>query len=169
MKRKFFPVCLKTALAAVIICYFTAPAAMARPGKGSQVMDVIRKYDGCDGVESVTLGPFLMGIARMAVSREECADFLKYIDRMAIFVAAGADDRLKSEIAADLGKGLEAYETAVEMKDDGDDMTIYFSIPEHDAVSEMVLVSDSEMSVILLSGDMPLSELAFIAAGASGY
>ena len=58
---------------------------------------------------------------------------------------------------------------AVEMKDDGDDMTIYFSIPEHDAVSEMVLVSDSEMSVILLSGDMPLSELAFIAAGTSGY
>ena len=52
------------------------------------------------------------------------------------------------------------------MKDGEDDMAIYFSMPSDDIVSEMVLVSGSELAVILMIGDMPVSELKNIAAEA---
>ena len=101
-----------------------------------------------------------------AASDEEGADFMKYLDRMAIFSAEEADSCLKADISADLAKALDGYETAMEMKDGEDDMAIYFSMPSDDIVSEMVLVSDSELAVILMIGDMPVSELKNIAAEA---
>lgn len=166
MKTNFVSLCLKVLLAVTVLCQVSAPAVSAKPGKDSRVMDVIRKYGRCDGVGSITIGPFLMGIARKAASDEEGADFMKYLNRMAIFSAEEADSCLKADISADLAKALDGYETAMEMKDGEDDMAIYFSMPSDDIVSEMVLVSDSELAVILMIGEMPVSELKNIAAEA---
>ena len=167
MKRNFMSVCLKFAVAVFAIGLVSAPVMQARPGKHSQIMKVIRKYDGCDGVESIVLGSFLMGIARMAASDDEGGDILKYIDKMAVFSAEEAAPGLKNDISADLGKALEGYETAMEMKDGEDSMSIYFNMPSDDTVSEMAIVSDSELAVILMLGDMPVSELENIAREAS--
>ena len=106
MKTNFVSLCLKVLLAVTVLCQVSAPAVSAKPGKDSRVMDVIRKYGRCDGVGSITIGPFLMGIARKAASDEEGADFMKYLNRMAIFSAEEADSCLKADISADLAKAL---------------------------------------------------------------
>ena len=86
---------------------------------------------------------------------------------MAILSADEAGPGLKNNISSDLEKALEGYEKAVEVKDGEDDMTIYITMPAGDSVSEMVIVSRSEPAVILMLGDMPVSELENIAREAS--
>ena len=71
--------CMKVAVAVLALGFVSAPVMQARSGKHSQIMKVIRKYDGCDGVESIVIGSFLMGIARLASSGEEGDEILKYI------------------------------------------------------------------------------------------
>ena len=167
MRTYFVSFCMKVAVAVLALGFVSAPVMQARSGKHSQIMKVIRKYDGCDGVESIVIGSFLMGIARLASSGEEGDEILKYIDKMARLSADEAGPGLKNNISSDLEKALEGYEKAVEVKDGEDDMTIYITMPAGDSVSEMVIVSRSEPAVILMLGDMPVSELENIAREAS--
>ena len=118
-------------------------------------------------MDSIVLGPFLMWIARLAASGDEEAEILKHVDRMAVFSAAQTEDGLRPEIERDLKQALDGYETFVEMKDGEEDMTVYVNMPAENVISEMVLVSRSELSVIVMTGDLPVSVLENIVADAS--
>lgn len=154
-------------LVTVLVFITCAPSAQARKSVSSDVMKVIQKYDRCDGVDSIVLGPFLMWIARLAASGDEEAEILKHVDRMAVFSAAQTEDGLRPEIERDLKLALDGYETFVEMKDGEEDMTVYMNMPAENVISEMVLVSRSELSVIVMTGDLPVSVLENIVADAS--
>lgn len=112
----------------MILLLPTSAILSADADRISPVMDVIRKYGCCDGVMSVRLGSFLLGIAKMIVPDEDDGELIKYFDRVTV-------------LSAD-----------------------YLSMQNDEVISEMVLVSDSEMALIFIAGDMPVSELQKIIA-----
>ena len=79
-------------------------------------------------------------------------------------IRKNAEDMMKERIRSDLKKALNGYKTLMEMRDGDDDMTVYLSMQNEEVISEMVLVSDSEMALIFIAGDMPVSELQRIIA-----
>lgn len=160
---------LKIAAVAAAVFMISSPAVMSKPKchVDSPVMDVVIKYEDCEGVEAFNLGSFLLGIARMAASDEDGGQVLKYLSRMAVFSAEDAPADLQKKIKADLDAAVASYETAMEMKDGEDDMSILVKRKGEDIVSEMVLVSNSDLSVIVMIGEMPVSELEMIASEAS--
>ena len=91
-------------------------------------------------------------------------ELIKYFDRVAVLSADSAEDMMKERIRSDLKKALNGYKTLMEMRDGDDDMTVYLSMQNEEVISEMVLVSDSEMALIFIAGDMPVSELQRIIA-----
>lgn len=157
MKRMFL--ILLTAVSA--ICMLSPVQMSARPGNDSQVQKVIRKYSSCDGVESINLGSFLLGIAKAATEDDGGSDFLKYVDRMSIFSGEDATASMKENIACDFDKALssDGYEKVMEMKDGDDDMTIYCQMADADTISEMVMYSRREVAVIFIKGSIPVSEI----------
>ncbi len=167
MKTYITSFLMKVLCAVSVVFLLSAGVVSARSKSCSKVLRVIHEYGNCEGVESINLGPFLLGIAKMAASDEDGAEFMRYLDRMAVFSAEDASDRLKKDISDDLGEALKEYETAMEMKDGEDDMSVYFSKANGNVVREMVLVSRSEPAVILMIGHMPVAELEKIAAEAS--
>lgn len=165
MKRMFL--ILLTAVSAM--CCMLYPVQMsARSGNDGQVQKVIRKYSSCDGVESINLGSFLLGIAKAASEEDGDSDFLKYVDRMSIFSGEDATASMKSDIADDFEKAFvsDGYEKMMEMKDGDDDMTIYCLMADAGTISEMVMYSRSEVAVILIKGSIPVSEMDKIIAEA---
>ena len=154
----------KVVMAVMILLLPTSAILSAGADRISPVMDVIRKYRCCDGVMSVRLGSFLLGIAKMIVPDEDGGELIKYFDRVAVLSADSADDMMKERIRSDLKKALNGYETLMEMREGDDDMTVYLSMQNEEVISEMVLVSDSEMALIFIAGDMPVSELQKIIA-----
>ena len=118
----------KVVMAVMILLLPTSAILSAGADRISPVMDVIRKYGCCDGVMSVRLGSFLLGIAKMIVPDEDDGELIKYFDRVTV-------------LSAD-----------------------YLSMQNDEVISEMVLVSDFEMALIFIAGDMPVSELQKIIA-----
>ena len=55
----------------------------------------------------------------------------------------------------------------MEMKDGEDEMSVYIRQKNEDVISEIVIVSRSELAVIVMIGDMPVSELEKIVTEAS--
>ena len=169
MKKKITLHLLKivSAVSAGLFAFGTALSANPKDSGDTSVLSVIHKYEGKDGVDAINMGPFLLGIARMAAGNEEGAEFLDYLDRMAVFSADGVSSRLRTEITGDLDRTLEGYSPAMEMKDGEDEMSVYIRQKNEDVISEIVIVSRSELAVIVMIGDIPVSELEKIVTEAS--
>ena len=169
MKKKITLHLLKivSAVSAGLFAFGTALSANPKDSRDTSVLSVIHKYEGKDGVDAINMGPFLLGIARMAAGNEEGAEFLDYLDRMAVFSADGVSSGLRTEITGDLDRALEGYSPAMEMKDGEDEMSVYIRQKNEDVISEIVIVSRSELAVIVMIGDMPVSELEKIVTEAS--
>ena len=169
MKKKITLHLLKivSAVSAGLFAFGTALSANPKDSGDTSVLSVIHKYEGKDGVDAINMGPFLLGIARMAAGNEEGAEFLDYLDRMAVFSADGVSSGLRTEITGDLDRALEGYSPAMEMKDGEDEMSVYIRQKNEDVISEIVIVSRSELAVIVMIGDMPVSELEKIVTEAS--
>ena len=169
MKKKITLHLLKivSAVSAGLFAFGTALSANPKDSGDTSVLSVIHKYEGKDGVDAINMGPFLLGIARMAAGNEEGAEFLNYLDRMAVFSADGVSSGLRTEITGDLDRTLEGYSPAMEMKDGEDEMSVYIRQKNEDVISEIVIVSRSELAVIVMIGDMPVSELEKIVTEAS--
>ena len=169
MKKKITLHLLKivSAVSAGLFAFGTVLSANPKDSGDTSVLSVIHKYEGKDGVDAINMGPFLLGIARMAAGNEEGAEFLDYLDRMAVFSADGVSSGLRTEITGDLDRALEGYSPAMEMKDGEDEMSVYIRQKNEDVISEIVIVSRSELAVIVMIGDMPVSELEKIVTEAS--
>lgn len=150
------------ALAGVVLVSVALQSAVTLQARSvkSPLTEVLQRYESEDGVESVQIGGFLLGIAKTAMKGEEEGEILKYLDRMTVFSAGNASASLKAALVEDLEKVLKDYQKAVEMKDDGDDMTIWFKMQGEDVVSEMLMFSGSETAVILMQGEIPVEVLA---------
>ena len=117
-------------------------------------------------VETVNIGPFFLGIAKMAAGDEEGSEFLRYVDRMAVFSAEDATQELRSAVSEDLSSALAGYEKGIEVTDEDEQMAIYFRRHD-DSVKEMVIYSIPDMAVIVMHGNFPVSELEKIATDAA--
>ena len=75
MKKKITLHLLKivSAVSAGLFAFGTALSANPKDSGDTSVLSVIHKYEGKDGVDAINMGPFLLGIARMAAGNEEGA------------------------------------------------------------------------------------------------
>lgn len=170
MKTGFSGFIIRSFAAVLAALVLSAPATDAKRKEKATcraaVMSVIHKYDGCDGVETVNIGPFFLGIAKMAAGGEEGSEFLRYVDRMAVFSAEDATQELRSAVSEDLSSALAGYEKGIEVTDEDEQMAIYFRRHD-DSVKEMVIYSIPDMAVIVMHGNFPVSELEKIATDAA--
>ena len=83
---------------------------------------------------------------------------------MAIFSAEEADAETKGKFMDELDAILTGYEKAMEMQDGEDSLSIWLKMKDEETISEMVMVAGSDASVILMRGQIPLSEMGNIIA-----
>lgn len=159
--KKFFAVIALTAILGGISLEMQAKKRL-----GSPVIEIMKKYGGAEGVEAVNLGGFMLGLAKMASIGKEGAEFLSCLDKMAVFTAEDSPEHLKEVIVSDVRKALSGYEKMMEMKDDGADFTIYVLMKAPETVSEMVMVSESDVVMIYMEGEIPVSEIDRMAESA---
>ena len=150
-----------TVLTALMLLPSAAHPEMQAKGRNS-VIGVIQKYDNSDGVESINIGPFLMKIARTAAD-DEGKKYLKHLNRMIIFSAEEVSGQIRERIADDFRTALRDYETLMDVTDEEDKVTICIKRESEETISEMVIYVESELTAIVMSGKIPVSEIQSIA------
>lgn len=129
------------------------------------VRALVHKYRQYDGVETINIGGLLMAVARITCDGED-AEILKHIDKVTVFSAEEASQDLKSEISRDFGNLLSdrmtGFEKMMEVKDSGDEMSVFVKMSGDDAISELLMVSRSEAVIVYIVGQIPLSLLSKI-------
>lgn len=150
------------ALAAAVFTFTCSPAISRDSNSGQAAIRLMERYDSEDGVEYLHIGSFLLGIAKSFVPGEE-GEIIKYLDNMAIFSAEDASADVQERFLKELDSAMEGYQKLIEVKDGGDDMTIYFINKDEDSISQLMLVTRSEASVIYMNGDIPVDVLKKIA------
>jgi|GEM_PF-4135923 hypothetical protein len=135
-----------------------ATSFVAQAKDGSPVVNVLEKYEDRPGVESFSLGKFLIGIARSA-SDSEGRELLRYLDRIFIFDGEDASSDVKGMLLKDLTAALDRYERMMEFRDEEDSFVVYCRMNGEDIIKEMVMVAEKDMAVILFGGDIPLSKM----------
>lgn len=151
------------ALAAVSLTLVCVPAISRNNNSGQAAIRLMERYDDEEGVEYLRIGSFLLGIAKSFVTGEE-KEIIKYLDDMAIFSAEDATAEVQERFLKELDSAMEGYQKLLEVKEDGDDMTIYFLKKDEDTVAQMMLVTRSEASVIYMNGKIPVAVLKKMAA-----
>ena len=159
--KKIFMAVILTAIAIGAAC---TDISAKKSDDSSRIIALMQKYDDENGVEAMNINGFLLGIAKAAAKNEEGSEWIKYLDRMAIFSAEEAEAGLKEKFMNELYPILESYEKIMEMKDEEDSMSIWLKMKDEETISEMVIVADSDASVIMMCGKIPLSEMGKIVA-----
>lgn len=143
------------------------------PGKVSaddSVAGVMKSYRSCSGVHYVNVNSFLLRVASLISGDDDAREILGCLDRVSVVYAEDASEDLKREIMDSVNIELEnGYEIMTEVKDSADDLTVWCRLI-NERISEMVVVSDSESSVIYLKSrgkGMPVSEIAQFVSGGS--
>lgn len=159
--KKIFMAVILTAIAFGTAC---TDISAKKSNDGSRIIALMQKYDGEKGVEAMNINGFLLGIAKAAAKGEEGSEWIKYLDHMAIFSAEEADAETKGKFMDELDAILTGYEKAMEMQDGEDSLSIWLKMKDEGTISEMVMVAGSDASVILMRGQIPLSEMGNIIA-----
>ena len=153
-----------TVIAAVLYGISFMTAAEIRPAQKS-VIAVMKTYDSVDGVEFINIGPLLMNLARLSAGDD--GDFMKYLDRMAVFSASDVPEKQMRKMVDDFQASLSGYEPLLQASEENENVTIYIAKKDDKTISEMVVYAqDSELAVIVMKGEIPVSEIENMASDA---
>lgn len=151
-------------IAAVLSGISFMTAAEVRPEQKS-VIAVMKTYDSVDGVEFINIGPLLMNLARLSAGDD--GDFMKYLDRMAVFSASDVPEKQMRKMVDDFQASLSGYEPLLQASEENENVTIYIAKKDDKTISEMVVYAqDSELAVIVMKGEIPVSEIENMASDA---
>ena len=151
-------------IAAVLSGISFMTAAEVRPEQKS-VIAVMKTYDSVDGVEFINIGPMLMNLARLSAGDD--GDFMKYLDRMAVFSASDVPEKQMRKMVDDFQASLSGYEPLLQASEENENVTIYIAKKDEKTISEMVVYAqDSELAVIVMKGEIPVSEIENMASDA---
>lgn len=151
-------------IAAVLSGISFMTAAEVRPEQKS-VIAVMKTYDSVDGVEFINIGPLLMNLARLSAGDD--GDFMKYLDRMAVFSASDVPEKQMRKMVDDFQASLSGYEPLLQASEENENVTIYIAKKDEKTISEMVVYAqDSELAVIVMKGEIPVSEIENMASDA---
>ena len=151
-------------IAAVLSGISFMTAAQVRPAQKS-VIAVMKTYDSVDGVEFINIGPMLMNLARLSAGDD--GDFMKYLDRMAVFSASDVPEKQMRKMVDDFQASLSGYEPLLQASEENENVTIYIAKKDEKTISEMVVYAqDSELAVIVMKGEIPVSEIENMASDA---
>ena len=153
-----------TVIAAVLYGISFMTAAEIRPAQKS-VIAVMKTYDSVDGVEFINIGPMLMNLARHSAGED--GDFMKYLDRMAVFSASDVPEKQMRKMVDDFQASLSGYEPLLQASEENENVTIYIAKKDEKTISEMIVYAqDSELAVIVMKGEIPVSEIENMASDA---
>ena len=151
-------------IAAVLSGISFMTAEEVRPEQKS-VIAVMKTYDSVDGVEFINIGPLLMNLARLSAGDD--GDFMKYLDRMAVFSASDVPEKQMRKMVDDFQASLSGYEPLLQASEENENVTIYIAKKDEKTISEMVVYAqDSELAVIVMKGEIPVSEIENMASDA---
>ena len=151
-------------IAAVLSGITFMTAAEVRPEQKS-VIAVMKTYDSVDGVEFINIGPLLMSLARHSAGED--GDFMKHLDRMAVFSASDVPEKQMRKMVDDFHASLSGYEPLLQASEENENVTIYIAKKDEKTISEMVVYAqDSELAVIVMKGEIPVSEIENMASDA---
>ena len=151
-------------IAAVLSGISFMTAAEVRPEQKS-VIAVMKTYDSVDGVEFINIGPLLMNLARLSAGDD--GDFMKYLDRMAVFSASDVPEKQMRKMVDDFQASRSGYEPRLQASEENENVTIYIAKKDEKTISEMVVYAqDSELAVIVMKGEIPVSEIENMASDA---
>lgn len=151
-------------IAAVLSGISFMTAAQVRPEQKS-VIAVMKTYDSVDGVEFINIGPLLMNLARLSAGDD--GDFMKYLDRMAVFSASDVPEKQMRKMVDDFQASLSGYEPLLQASEENENVTIYIAKKDEKTISEMIVYAqDSELAVIVMKGEIPVSEIENMASDA---
>ena len=151
-------------IAAVLSGISFMTAAEVRPEQKS-VIAVMKTYDSVDGVEFINIGPLLMNLARLSAGDD--GDFMKYLDRMAVFSASDVPEKQMRKMVDDFQASLSGYEPLLQASEENENVTIYIAKKDEKTISEIVVYAqDSELAVIVMKGEIPVSEIENMASDA---
>lgn len=159
---------IMAAILAAIVMAVSGTVMHARKAndRESAVIGIIEKYGDKEGVESVNMGRFLLGLAKMAAGNDDEGDsaWLKYVDRITIVSAEQAEEDVRDSMSAELTSILSGYEKAAEMNNDDDDMSVWVKMEGDSTILEMIMFSGSEYALIYIGGRIPVSEMENMAS-----
>ena len=139
----------------------------------TKIATFISEYRHCEGVEVVRLGRVstaaLKGVIRVAALKEndpDARDFLKlmrHVKSLYVFEYEDCKPALRDKINRRLNRLLTGSDLLMEANDGGERMQIYGLYDERtEAVSDFVLFSPSDCSLICLFGSIPMKTVSNI-------
>lgn len=158
------------AVAAAALLTFTFCFLPGRASADDSVTGVMKSYRSCSGVQYLNVNSFLLRIAGIISGDDDARQILGCLNRVAIVYADDASEEVKKEIMESVNLELEnGYEIMTEVRDDTDDLSVWCRL-RNERISEMVVVSGSESSVIYMKSKgrgIPVSEIARFVSGGS--
>ena len=126
----------------------------------SQVMEMMIKYSENEGVEYMNLKGFLLNFAKPAMKDTPMRDLTDCIENICIFSMGKVSDATRKEFNKESKELLKNYEKIVEKKEGKENEIIYVKKLDEETISEMLIYSEKEKTVmVLICGKIPVAEL----------
>ena len=88
-------------------------------------------------------------------------------DRMAVFSASDVPEKQMRKMVDDFQASLSGYEPLMQASEENENVTIYIAKKDEKTISEMIVYAqDSELAVIVMKGEIPVSEIENMASDA---
>lgn len=136
-------------------------------GNDSAIMNLMQSYEGKDGVEFVNLNGLLLTLAKPSLKGTPMEGISEGMDNMCVFTIGDKDENNRKLFEKDLNKLLEGYEKVLQASDKSNQSSIYIKRADESTISEILITANTGgLSIVLIKGSIPISELEEMAAAA---
>ncbi len=135
--------------------------AQGTGARSEEILNLVHSYSAKDGFEVISVGKFGINIAKVfakkaAETKEEKKEIMEFMDglqQMVVVDFEDAADAPKAEFKSKISDFLNKSEKIVEMKDNGETMTIYGSSSDDGtAIDDLVMYVPEDCALICLLG-----------------
>ncbi len=143
--------------------------AQTTGAKSRDIIDIVHSYSAMDGFEVISVGKFGLNIAKVFAKKsaetkeekKEIAEFMDGLQQMVVVDFEDAADTPKAEFKSKVAAFLKKSEIIVEMKENGETMTIYGSSSnDGKAIDDLIMYVPEDCALICLWGRISANNIS---------
>jgi len=151
-------------ICAVLLTGCACNKSDAKNTSKSDFVTAMSSFRGQSNVHYIELSGGLLNLGKAFLDETPVKGISSKVKKLSVLTAEEASLEKKEEIFSKLDRALDGHELMLSAKDDGDNVDIYALLADSDSViKELVIYVKSEATVVALTGNISMDDLAKIA------